>query len=144
MKTVIKHKQGYMSKYVSCQSWRRSKSWKRISKQENLISKVHYNKAIKLLQIATAQFFLPSTMDSSYTLRQFLYYKVRHDLLQIGTDVTKSYDYYSWRKKRFNLNKFLSLSFRGDTYKKPAWYNCPLKYRPNFIHKTHHLSMWIR
>lgn len=36
-----------------------------------------------------------SAMDSSYTLQQLLYYKMRHDLLQIATDVTKSYDYFS-------------------------------------------------
>ena len=82
-------------------------------------------------------------MDSSFILLQLvLYYKVRHGLLQIATDVTKSYDYYSWRKKRFNLNKFLSLSFKGKTYRKPAWYNW--SHRTNFIHKTRHLSMWIR
>ena len=81
-------------------------------------------------------------MDSSYILLQLvLYYKVQHALLQISTDVTKSYDYYNWRKKRFNLNKFLSLSFKGKTYRKPAWYNW--SHRTNFIHKTRHLSMWF-
>ena len=81
---------------------------------------------------------LQSAMDSSYILLQLvLYYKVRHGLLQIATDVTKSYDYYSWRKERFNLNKFLSLSFKGKTYREPAWYNW--SHRTNFIHKTHHL-----
>ena len=34
-------------------------------------------------------------MDSHYKSRQLFYYKLRHGLLQIATDITKCDDYYS-------------------------------------------------